>query len=99
MYLNLTLLAFSQQDYFANVESPYLIAHGTELTPANPDEQKTNPLIIQGQNDSTTNTIIVAYNRANSPVVIDAQNNVTYLPPNANYTMTGDELYVNSGVI
>ena len=43
-----TVSIFSQQDYFANVESPYLIAHGTELTPAIPDEQKTEPLIIPG---------------------------------------------------
>jgi hypothetical protein len=56
-------------------------------------------LIIPGQNDTTANTIIVANNRANSPVVIDAQNNATYLQLNANYTMTGDELHVNSGVI
>ena len=84
---------------FANVDSPYLIANSTELTPANPDEKNTEPLVIPRQNDSTTNTIIVANNSANSPVVIDAQNNVTYLPLNANYTMTGDELYVKSGVI
>ena len=76
-----------------------MIANGTELTPANPDERNTEPFIIPGQNDTTTNTIIVANNRASSPVVIDAQNNVTYLPLNANYTMTGDELYVNSGWI
>jgi hypothetical protein len=41
----------------------------------------------------------VANNRASSPVVINAQNNATYMQPNANYTMTGDELYVNSGWI
>jgi hypothetical protein len=35
---------------------------------------------------------------ATNPVVINGQNNVTYLPPNAKYTMAGDdELYVNSG--
>ena len=85
--------------YFANYESPYLIANGTELTPANPEEKNTEPLIIPGQNDTTANTIIVANKRQASPVVIDAQNNVEYLPLNANYTMTGDELYVNSGII
>ena len=51
MCLNLILLvSLKQQDYFANIESPYLIANGTELTPANPDEQNTEPLIIPGQN-------------------------------------------------
>jgi plastocyanin len=88
-----------QEGYFANFESPFLIANGTEITPANPEEKNTEPLIIPGQNDTTANNnVIVAANaRSTNPVVIDAQNNVTYLPLNANYTMTGDELYVNSG--
>jgi plastocyanin len=94
-----TVSFLKQQDYFAAIESPYLIPRDTELTPANPNERNTEPFIIPGQNDTTSNTIIVANNRASSPVVIDAQNNVTYLPLNANYTITGDELYVNSGWI
>ena len=94
-----TVSFMKDQSYFANFESPYLIANDTQLTPANPEEKNTEPLIIPGQNDTTTNTIIVANNRQASPVAIDAQNNVTYLPLNANYTMTGDELYVNSGII
>jgi plastocyanin len=94
-----TVSFIKQQDYFAALESPYLIANDTELTPANPNERNTEPFIIPGQNDTTTNTIIIANNRAASPIVIDAQNNVTYLPLNSNYTMTGDELYVNSGWI
>lgn len=100
-----TVTFIRQEGYFANFESPYLIANGTELTPANPEEKNTEPLIIPGQpknGDGTpavaSNDIIVAANaRSTNPVVIDAQNNVTYLPLNANYTMTGDELYVNSG--
>ena len=94
-----TVSFFKEEGYFANYESPYLIANGTQLTPANAQEKNTEPLIIPGQNDTTTNTIIVANNRQASPVVIDAQNNVTYLPLNANYTMSGDELYVNSGIL
>jgi plastocyanin len=86
-----------QEGYFANFESPYSIANGTELTPANPGEKNTEPLIIPGQNDTANNVIVAANARSTNPVVIDAQNNVMYLPPNANYTMTGDELYVNSG--
>ncbi len=39
-------------------------------------------------------------NRAYIPVAIDSTgNNVTYMMPNANYTMAGDEKYVNSGWI
>jgi plastocyanin len=95
-----TVSFIRQQDYFAAIESPYLIANSTQLTPANPNEKNTEPFIIPGQNDTTTtNTIVVANKRATLPAVIDAQNNVTYLPLNGNYTMTGDELYVNSGWI
>ena len=94
-----TVSFMKDPSYFANFESPCLIANGTELTPANPEEKNTEPLIIPGQNDTTTNTIIAANKRQASPVVIDAQNNAEYLPLNANYTMTGDELYVNSGII
>jgi plastocyanin len=92
-----TVTFMKQPDYFAALESPYLIPRDTELTPANPNERNTEPLIIPGQNDTTSNTLIAANARAYNPVVIDAQNNVEYLPINANYTMTGDELYVNSG--
>ena len=100
-----TVTFIREQGYFANFESPFLIPNGTELTPANPEEKNTEPLIVPGQpknGDGTpavaSNDIIVAANaRSTNPVVIDAQNTVTYLPLNANYTMTGEELYVNSG--
>jgi plastocyanin len=94
-----TVSFIKQPDYFAALESPYLIPRDTEVTPANPNERNTEPLIIPGQNDTANITIIGANARATSPVVIDAQNNATYLPLNANYTMTGDELYVSSGWI
>jgi plastocyanin len=94
-----TVSFLKQQDYFAAIESPYLIPRDTELTPANPNELNTEPLIIPGQNDTSSNTIIAANARATNPVVIDAQNNATYLPLNANHTMKGDELYVSSGWI
>jgi plastocyanin len=92
-----TVSFIKQEGYFANFESPFLIANGIELTPANPEEKNTEPLIIPGQNDTANKVIVAANARSTNPVVIDAQNNVKYLPPNANYTMTGDELYVNSG--
>jgi plastocyanin len=88
-----------QEDYFAHPQSPYLITNGTALTPANSEEKNTEPLIIPGQNDTANNVIVATNARSSDPVVIDAQNNVTHLPANANYTMTGDELYINSGWI
>jgi plastocyanin len=88
--------------YFAPLDSAYLIANGTELRPAVPGEINTEPQIIPSQNGTTTDSIIIAANnRARSPVAVDSQNNATYLQPNrnVNYTMTGDELFVNSGAL
>ena len=94
-----TVSFIKQPEYFAAFESLYLMPNGTELTQANPEEKNTEPLIIPGQNSTTNNTILVANKRQALPAAIDAQNNVEYLPLNANYTMAGDELYVNSGII
>jgi plastocyanin len=95
-----TITFIREPGYVANLDSAYLIPNGTELKPAVPGEINTEPVIMPGQNGTTTDNIIVAANnRARSPVVIDAQNNVIYLQPNANYTMSGDELFVNSGAL
>src|ERR687894_2454942 len=53
-----TVSFLKQQDYFAAIESHYLIPRHTELIPANPNERNTEPLIIPGQNDTASNTII-----------------------------------------
>jgi plastocyanin len=42
-----TVSFIRQEGYFANFESPYLIANGTELTPANPIEKNTDPSSYQ----------------------------------------------------
>jgi plastocyanin len=97
-----TVSFMKQGDYSANFLSPYLIANSTQLHPANTEEKNTEPLIIPAQNGTTTTSdkvIVTANARSTNPVVIDAQQNVKYLPPNANYTSTGDELYINSGWI
>jgi hypothetical protein len=46
---------------------------------------------------SGTNTIVAINARTYEPVVIDTQGNVTFMKPNANYSMTGTEKYINSG--
>jgi plastocyanin len=38
--------------------------------------------------------------RAYNPVVVDnTGENITYLQPNSNYTLSGTEIYVNSGLM
>ena len=44
------------------------------------------------------NNIIIGVNaRSYIPTIIDSQGNVKHFPPNAAYTMTGNEQYINSG--
>ena len=52
---------------------------------------------IAGKN-TQSKTVLIVNARAFIPVVIDSTGrNVTYLPPNSNYTMDETEKYVNSG--
>jgi plastocyanin len=59
---------------------------------SNPNSQ---PLIGYGKNGANTITAVNA--RVSDPAVIDTLGNVKVMKPNANYTMTGTEKYVNSG--
>jgi plastocyanin len=53
------------------------------------------PLLIPGE--SGTNTLIGINARTYNPVTIDSQDRVQFKNPNANYSVAGDEKYVNSG--
>jgi len=52
---------------------------------------------MPGENGS--NVVVAANARAWLGAAIDANGNVTHLPPNGNYTITGTEQYVSSGVL
>jgi plastocyanin len=77
--------------------APFNIPNNTKLTPAIPSPN-VEPTIMPDPSNPN-NKIVVADNaRASSPVAIDSTGaNVTYMPPNASYTLKGDESYVNSG--
>jgi plastocyanin len=78
--------------------APYAIPASTEFRALMPIPN-TEPLIVPS-NDTETQTVVVANARSFNPTVIDATGqNVTYLPPNAKYTMDGSESYINSGWI
>ena len=69
----------------------------------NKNDKKQNyfsSFIKNNKNNNNTKTVIANNARAFNPTVIDSTGkNVTYLRPNANYTMDGTESYVNSGGI
>jgi plastocyanin len=78
--------------------APYAVPAATEFKALLP-VPNIEPLIIPS-NDTATQTLVVANARSFNPTVIDATGqNVTYLPPNANYAMDGTESFINSGWI
>jgi plastocyanin len=70
----------------------------TEFTALIPNPN-VEPAIVPS-NETSTKSVIVYNARAYDPTVIDTTGRkVTYLPPNANYSMDGTESYINSGWI
>ena len=85
--------------YFPPPAVPFSVANSTNLKPLAKDPN-IDPLINPNSNQNGTVSVVIDNARNYNPVSIDSTGkNVTYLPPNANYTMDGTEKYVNSGWI
>jgi len=80
---------------FADFVAPYVVMNGTSLSPI--PNSNSEPILVPGPGGQ--NMILGLNNRSFSPTVIDSDGKVTYLPPNANYTVSGTEKYINSGWI
>lgn len=78
----------------SGVVSPLAVSNTTKFTPLPPGSNNA-PILLPGKNG--TNTIIAINARTFNPTVIDSAGSVKSLNPNAHYTMTGTEKYVNSG--
>jgi plastocyanin len=76
-----------------NIVSPFAVPNSTQFTSI-PSNSNSQPLRPAAQND-----VVIAVNaRSYIPTVIGSQGSVKqFTPPNASYTMTGNEKYVNSG--
>lgn len=82
---------------FAAFAAPFRVPNSTEFQSLDP-VSNAEPLFAPPQPGEPMKTVITVNARAYIPVVIDSTGkNVTYLPPNSNYTMDGTESYVNSG--
>ena len=85
--------------YFPPPAAPFSVTNSTNLKPLTKDPN-IDPLVIPNSNQNGTISVVIDNARNYIPVSIDSTGkNVTYLPPNANYTMDGTEKYVNSGWI
>lgn len=84
-----------EKNFFANFVAPFNIPNSTEFqSPL--QGSNTEPIIVPSQ--SADSKVVLTVNaRAFNPVTIDSKGNVTYLPPNSQYSMDGTESYINSG--
>src|SRR5215204_1172760 len=80
----------------AGVVSPLLVANTTKFTSLPPGSNN-EPVLLPDMTGSGMNTLLAVNARTFEPAIIDAQGNVTFMKPNANYSMTGTEKYINSG--
>lgn len=84
---------------FPPFAGPFAVPNSTQFKTLMPNPNL-EPLIVPNPpgTEPTSKTVIIDNARAYNPTVIDSVGkNVTYLPPNANYTMDGTESYINSG--
>jgi plastocyanin len=85
------------KDMIPPLFAPCSIPNSTELIPVIP-APNVEPSILPDNSDPNNKLVIVDNLRSSAPVAVDSTKaNVTHLPPNSNYTFTGDESYVNSG--
>jgi plastocyanin len=78
----------------AGIVSPLGVSNTTEFTVIPPGSNN-EPILIPGEGGM--NTLIAVNARTFNPTIIDSQGAFQFMDPNANYSMTGDEKYVNSG--
>jgi plastocyanin len=91
-----TVTFIMDDNTFADFAAPYIVENETNFTPPAPGSNS-EPILVPGPNGK--DIIVALNNRSFSPTVIDSDGKVTYLPPNANYTISGTEKYINSGWI
>jgi plastocyanin len=92
-----TVTFMKDREMFPPLFAVFSIKNNTELTPAMPSPNIA-PTIMPDQSNPKNKLVVVDNARSSAPVVIDStKTNITYMQPNAKYTFTGDESYVNSG--
>jgi plastocyanin len=75
-------------------DTPFAVSNSTNFMSL-PPGANSQPTTIPGKNGM--NTIVASNARVYSPTIIDSTGKVRMAPPNAMFTLTGNEKYVNSG--
>ena len=79
-----------------SVDTPFAISNSTQFTPL-PSGSNSEPNVTPGKDGM--DTVIISNGRAYNPTVINSTNSVKTVSPNANFTIEGNEQYVNSGLL
>jgi plastocyanin len=93
-----TTTLLTNSSYLPPLAAPFEIHSNTPIISKIPNPN-VEPIILP-PNSNGSKTVIMDNARAYLPVVIDSTGiNATYLELNGNYTMSGTERYINSGVM
>ena len=76
-------------------DAPFSVATATKFMSL-PPSSNSQP-IVNPDNSRGMNTVILVNGRVFIPTLINSSGNVNLSVPNANFTISGNELYVNSG--
>ena len=76
-------------------DAPFGVPTPTKFMPL-PPSSNSQPIVIPGNNRGM-NTVILVNGRVFNPTLIDSSGNVKLSAPNADFTISGNEQYVNSG--
>ena len=92
-----TVTFINNEEMFPPLFAVFSIPNDTEFTPAIPSPNMALTL-MPDQSNPNNKLVVVDNARSSAPVVVDStRTNITYMQPNAKYTFTGEESYVNSG--
>jgi len=96
-----TVSFIKDQDWFPPLAVPFNIPNDAKIVSTTPN-RNVEPIILPPSSTAITEgkTVVMENSRAYTPVAIDSTGKtVTPLQPNSNYAMSGNETYINSGVM
>jgi plastocyanin len=80
-----------------DVDVPFAVPSSTQFIPFPPNANSKPNIVTEGKNEM--NTVIASNAMSFAPAIKDAAGNAKTFPANANLTITGNEQYINSGLL
>jgi plastocyanin len=80
-----------------DAEVPFAVPSSTQFVPLPPNANSKPNIVTDGKNGM--NTVIVSNAMSFAPAIKDAAGNAKTFPAKANFTITGNEQYINSGLL